>query len=96
MFENAPHDPVLARMQFNADLLFILAVADVLDAVDLYDILLQFESFRDLDKINPGKIFIDLDMVYFFYAIPRMGELLGDVSVVGEQEQAGRIAVPTG
>lgn len=93
MFEHTAHNPVAARVYFDAD--DVLAVADIAYCIGGNESVLEFKTVGKRLQVGFADVLVGLHLIYFLLLVRRVGEFLGEVAVVGEQKQTGGVAVET-
>ena len=95
VFEDAAHDAVAARMQLDADFLFAIVAFHVGDGVGSDRAVVKFDAICDAKHVVLRQGLVEGHLIKLRNLAARMGELLGQVAVVGEQQQAGGLFVET-
>ena len=87
MFEDAAHDAIAAGMQLDADFLLALVAFHVGDGVGGDGAVVKLNALSDAEHVILGQGLVQNDVVKLRDFAARMGQLLGQVAVVGEQQQ---------
>ena len=95
MFEDAANDAVAARVEFDADALLAVVILVIGDVVGGDGTVIQLNAFRDAQHVVLGQGLVKDDMVELRDLAARMCEFLGQVAVVGKQQQARGLLVET-
>ncbi len=82
MLKNSSDDPVFAGVNFYAGLHWV--VVHIIDGVGFYQSVFQLNAFFYAFQIFGFQRFIQKDMIYFFSFKTGMGELFGQIPVVGK------------
>ena len=82
-------------MEGDADNAFVVEAFGVLDVVDFDGAVLEFDAFEHLLHILACDRLVEFDLVDLVDHRGRMGELAGELAVVGEEEESGGVAVET-
>ena len=91
VLEDAAHDAVAARVDFDAGL--VAVVADIADGVGVDLSVVELDSVGDALHVFLGDVFVGPDVIDFLLHEFRMGELRCEVAVIGQKEHAGGVAV---
>ena len=93
VLEDTTHDTVATAVDLDACL--VALVADVGDSICMDLSIFEFDAIGDALHILFGDVAVGPDMIYFLLHEFGVSELGGEVSIVGEQEHAGGVAVKT-
>lgn len=93
-FEDSAHDAVSSRMDFDADLVAVV-LGGVRNCVGMDFAVFEFDAVGDALHIVFGYVFIGPYVIDFFLDVFGVSEFGGEVAVVGEQKDAGGVAVET-
>ena len=93
VLEDAADDPVAAAMDFNTDLclVFWFGIGEVVDGCGA--VFKGDGAGGDLFEVGFCQGFVEGDVVDLSDLVAGVGELLGQVAVVGEEQDAGGVAV---
>src|ERR1051326_7327739 len=91
LFEDPAHDAVAARVDLYADL--VLRITHVIDGIGFYGTVFELNAPSDGVKITALEVLIQGHMVYFFDAVARVGEALGEFPIIGKKQDARGAAV---
>ncbi len=86
VFEDAAHDAVAARMQLDADFLFAIVAFHVGDGVGSDRAVVKFDAICDAKHVVLPQGLVEGHLIKLRNLAARMGELLGQVAVVGKQQ----------
>ena len=90
--EDAAHDAVASRVDFNAGLIAV-GLGGVADSIGVDGAVFKLDAVGDALHVVLGDVFVSPYMIDFLFDILGMGQLGREVAVVGEQEDAGGVAV---
>ena len=91
-FEYAADNAVAAGVYFDAGLVAV-GFRGIRYCVGMYFAVFKLDAVGDALHIFFGYVAVGPDVVYFFLGVLRMGKFRGQVTIVGEQQHAGGIAV---
>ena len=94
MFEDATDDTIASAVYLQSYLCFILGVCIGQHIYIGYPIL-ECDAAGNFIKVRLGQRLVQRDMIYLFYFVLWMGQLLGQIAIVGQQQHAGGIAIQT-
>ena len=95
MFENTADDAVAARVELDADALLAVIILVVSNVIGSDGTVVQFDAFRNTEHVVLGQGLVKDDMVELRDLAARVGQLLGQVTIVGEQQEACGLLVET-
>lgn len=91
MLEDAPHDAVAPRVDFDADLLLVLRYVGDFIGIDFA--VLERDALGDGIHVGTREGLVERHLVNLLLAVGGVGELLGQVAVVGEEQQSHAVLV---
>jgi len=95
MFEDTAHNTVTARMEFDADALLAVVILVVGDGIGSDGAIVKLNAISNAKHIVFGQGLVQSDVVKFRHLAAWVGEFLGQVAVVGEQQQSCSALIKT-
>jgi hypothetical protein len=92
--EDTSHDTVLTAVDLDT-YLAVVTLVGILNSVGMYLAILQLNALSDLLQILGSHVLVEEYMVDLLLEELRMGQLAGKLTVVGQQQHTGGVAVQT-